>query len=186
MQYEKGDIQSSGYHSRGPSYGDEADAEWDGFISPLSDESEDNLEHMLCMKRDETTSIDAINTLKNVLAHEKSRDLEVIRNQQEQINLLWNELEKNHKVIEQLLEQNSMSQALLCRNNGFVQTQQGNIEPSFSKSTAMNQASPVDNQVVPVNENCQENRLVTVIIVYIGARHREAAGHRCFIRKRLL
>ena len=185
MQYEKSDIQSLGYHSRGPSYDDEADAEWDGFISPLSDESEDNLEQLLCMKRDETGSIDAINTLKNVLAHEKSRDLEVIRNQQEQINLLWNELGKNHKVIEQLLEQNSMSQKLICRNNDFAHTQQGITESTFSESAAMNQASSVDNQVVPANESCQVNRLVTVIIVCIGTRHRRTAVHRCSIKELL-
>ena len=185
MQYEKGDIQSLGYHSRSPSYDDETDAEWDGFISPLSDESEDNLEQLLCMKRDETGSIDAINTLKNVLAHEKSRDLEVIRNQQEQINLLWNELEKNHRVIGQLLEQNSMSQTLICRNNGFVQTQQGNAESTISESAATNQASSVDDQVVPVNESCQVNRLVTVIIVCIRTRHSKTAVHRCSLKELL-
>ena len=185
MQYEKGDIHSLGYHSRSPSYDDEADAEWDGFISPLSDESEDNLEQLLRMKRDETGSIDAINTLKNVLVHEKSRDLEVIRSQQEQINLLWNELEKNHRVIEQLLEQNSMSQTLICRKNGFVQTQQGNAESTISESAATNQTSSVDNQVVPVNENCQVNRLVTVIIVCIRTRHSKAAVHRCSVKELL-
>ena len=145
------------------------DCEWDGFISPLQMELDENQQKLSLIEEDENnSSIGRIEILKSAMTFQKENDVEMINFQQEQISLLWSELAKNHKVIDQLLEQNTMFYRLLEQDNDSAHVPYENNSFPFLRSQEMAEGY-FDNAPISKKFGDQEkNRLVEVTMFLVG------------------
>ena len=145
------------------------DCEWDGFISPLQMELEENQQKLSLIGKDGTDSnISSIEILKSAMTFEKESHVETIKFQQEQISLLWNELAKNHKFIDQLLEQNAMFYRLLQHNNNSANVPHENNSFPVLRSQEMAKEY-FDNIEISKKFGDQEKiRLVKVTMISVG------------------
>lgn len=145
------------------------DCEWDGFVSPLQVELDENQQKLSLIEKDgNNSSISRIEILKSAMTFQKENDVEMIKFQQEQISLLWSELAKNHKVIDQLLEQNTMFYRLLQQNNNSAHVPHENNSSPFLRSQEMAEGY-FDNAPISKKFGDQEkNRLVEVTIFPVG------------------
>ena len=145
------------------------DCEWDGFISPLQMELDENQQKLSLIEKDGNDSnISSIEILKSAMTFEKENDVEMIKFQQEQISLLWSELAKNHKVIDQLLEQNTMFYRLLQHNSNSAHMPDENNYFPFLRSEEMAEGY-FDN--IPISKRFgdqEKNRLVKVTMFPVG------------------
>lgn len=145
------------------------DCEWDGFISPLQMELDENQQKLSLIEKDGNDSnISSIEILKSAMTFEKENDVKMIKFQQEQISLLWSELAKNHKVIDQLLEQNTMFYRLLEQDNDSAHVPYENNSFPFLRSQEMVEGY-FDNAPISKKFGDQEkNRLVEVTMFLVG------------------
>ena len=145
------------------------DCEWDGFISPLQMELDENQQKLSLIEEDENnSSIGRIEILKSAMTFQKENDVEMINFQQEQISLLWSELAKNHKVIDQLLEQNTMFYRLLEPDNDSAHVPYENNSFPFLRSQEMAEGY-FDNAPISKKFGDQEkNHLVEVTMFLVG------------------
>ena len=145
------------------------DCEWDGFISPLQMELDENQQKLSLIEKDGNDSnISSIEILKSAMTFEKENDVEMIKFQQEQISLLWSELAKNHKVIDQLLEQNTMFYRLLQHSSNSAHMPHENNSFPFLRSQEMTKGY-FDN--IPISKRFgdqEKNRLVKVTMFPVG------------------
>lgn len=127
------EISDNGFDSFGCNTSEE------GEVTPVS-ELDEHLGKMLLIEGDETNDTELVALLKNVMAQEKARDLETIKSQKEQITLLWNELKRNHDVIDKILEQNSLLNTIMYRDSRLMQIerQKEPVIASESKASVKN------------------------------------------------
>ena len=124
---------------------------------------------MLLIEGDETNDSELVALLKNVMAQEKARDLETIKTQKEQITLLWNELKRNHDVIDKILEQNSLLNTIMYRDSHLMQIERQNEPAIASESIASVKSSDTVSSTTVTSEFNEDNRLLMVSIVPISS-----------------
>ena len=145
------------------------DCEWDGFVSPLQMELDENQQKLSLIEKDGNDSnISSIEILKSAMTFEKENDAKMIKFQQEQISLLWSELAKNHKVIDQLLEQNTMFYRLLQQNNNSAHVPHENNSSPFLRWQEMAEGYFVNAPISKKFGDQEKNRLVEVTIFPVG------------------
>lgn len=156
------EMSDSGFDSFGCNTSDE------GEITPVS-ELDEHLGKMLLIEGDETNDSELVALLKNVMAQEKARDLETIKTQKEQITLLWNELKRNHDVIDKILEQNSLLNTIMYRDSHLMQIERQNEPVIASESIASVKSSDTVSSTTVTSEFNVDNRLLMVSIVPISS-----------------